>query len=80
MTGVALLTAAVVIVLVLGTYVLQALAIALVVAAHVVGLVLNTIVWCGWFVAQPHEAMEALRAGIAAAEAESAIRRLNGVG
>lgn len=85
MTGAALIALALVTVLVLGTYLVQAAILAIQVglvlaaaAGHVLLTLLCGLLWCGWFLAQPRRAWAELRAAIARAEAESAIRRLNG--
>lgn len=80
MTGLILFGSATVTIVVLGAYFAQAIAIALLAAAHAARCALNLLVWLGWFVVQPQRALESLRDGIAAAEAESAIRRLNAPG
>ena len=84
MTGAAIIAAAIVTVLVLGTYLVQAAIIAIqiacvlaVVAGHVLVVVLCGVFWLGHLVVHPREAMASLRDAIARAEAESAIRRLN---
>jgi hypothetical protein len=78
MTGAALFAFAVVTVLVLGRYLAQAAAVAALVAAQIAWTLLNLVVWLGCFLLNPRAAVAELRAAIARAEAESAIRRLNG--
>jgi uncharacterized membrane protein len=73
MTGAAIFAAAILAVLVCGRWLVRAAVLAL----QLGWVLLCAVLWCGWFLAHPRDALASLRAAIADAEAESAIRRLN---
>jgi hypothetical protein len=77
MTGAVVLALAVVTVAVLGTSFVQAVIVLSVALAHVAWVLLCGLMWLGSFAVAPRQALASLRDAIAAAEAESAIRRLN---